>query len=95
MMGMSIPYEATGRTQQKLRTRRALIDAARALIAGGATPTVEEAALLRMQHEKLQAYKFKKGRGCLHCRETGYSGRKEYVTHAVEGKCKLVQIANA
>jgi general secretion pathway protein E len=39
------------------------------------TPTVEEAALLRMQHEKLQAYRFKKGRGCLHCRETGYSGR--------------------
>jgi general secretion pathway protein E len=39
------------------------------------TPTVEEAALLRMQHEKLQAYRFKKGKGCLHCRETGYSGR--------------------
>ena len=41
---MSIPYEATGRTQQKSRTRRALIDAARALIADGATPTVEQAA---------------------------------------------------
>jgi general secretion pathway protein E len=38
-------------------------------------PTIEEASLLRMQHEKLQAYRFKKGRGCLHCRETGYSGR--------------------
>jgi AcrR family transcriptional regulator len=43
-MGMSIPYEASGRTQQKQRTRRTLIDAARALIAAGATPTVEEAA---------------------------------------------------
>jgi type II secretory ATPase GspE/PulE/Tfp pilus assembly ATPase PilB-like protein len=38
-------------------------------------PTVEEAAVLRMAHEKLQQYRFKRGRGCLHCRETGYSGR--------------------
>ena len=38
-------------------------------------PTAEEAALLRMPHEKLQQYRFKRGRGCLHCRETGYSGR--------------------
>lgn len=43
-MGMSIPYIETGRTGQKLRTRNALIDAARALIARGITPTVEEAA---------------------------------------------------
>jgi AcrR family transcriptional regulator len=43
-MGMSIPYEATGRTRQKLRTRSALVDAARALIDKGITPTVEEAA---------------------------------------------------
>src|SRR5262249_6332598 len=41
---MSMPYEATGRTAQKARTRRALIDAARALIANGVTPTVEDAA---------------------------------------------------
>jgi AcrR family transcriptional regulator len=43
-MDMSIPYESTGRTAQKLRTRNALIDAARALIAIGVTPTVEDAA---------------------------------------------------
>jgi AcrR family transcriptional regulator len=43
-MDMSIPYEAIGRVQQKQRTRRALVDAARALIDAGATPTVEEAA---------------------------------------------------
>lgn len=41
---MSIPYESTGRTAQKMRTRNALIDAARKLIAAGITPTVEEAA---------------------------------------------------
>jgi AcrR family transcriptional regulator len=43
-MDMSIPYEATGRTQQKHRTRKALIEAARTLIDAGETPTVEEAA---------------------------------------------------
>lgn len=41
---MSIPYELTGRRQQKARTRNALIDAARELLAQGVTPTVEEAA---------------------------------------------------
>jgi AcrR family transcriptional regulator len=41
---MSIPYELTGRTQQKARTRNALTAAARELLASGATPTVEQAA---------------------------------------------------
>jgi AcrR family transcriptional regulator len=43
-MGMSIPYELNGRIDQKRRTREALIAAARALVAEGATPTVEGAA---------------------------------------------------
>ena len=43
-MGMSIPYELTGRTNQKTRTRAALLDAARALLAEGVSPTVEQAA---------------------------------------------------
>ena len=43
-MGMSIPYERTGRTKQKARTRRALIEAARGILAEGRTPTVEDAA---------------------------------------------------
>ncbi len=38
-------------------------------------PTAEEATLLRMDPEKLKEYKFRRGRGCLHCRQTGYSGR--------------------
>jgi AcrR family transcriptional regulator len=42
---MSTPYELTGRTQQKRRTRDALVAAARDLVArGGAAPTVEAAA---------------------------------------------------
>lgn len=43
-MVMSIPYEAVGRTQQKQRTRTALLDAARELIVQGVEPTVDAAA---------------------------------------------------
>ena len=41
---MSIAYESAGRTHQKQRTRQALIDAARELMARGITPKVDEAA---------------------------------------------------
>ena len=41
---MDVPYLHTGRTSQKVRTRDALIAAARQLLAEGATPTVEAAA---------------------------------------------------
>lgn len=43
-MSMSIPYERTGRTSQKARTRAAILDAARELLGEGVTPTVEQAA---------------------------------------------------
>ena len=43
-MSMSISYEETGRTSQKARTRDALVDGARQLLADGVTPTVEQAA---------------------------------------------------
>ena len=41
---MAMPYEQTGRRNQKARTREALVAAARELLATGVTPTVEEAA---------------------------------------------------
>jgi AcrR family transcriptional regulator len=41
---MDVPYLHKGRTNQKARTRDALIAAARQLLAEGATPTVEAAA---------------------------------------------------
>ncbi len=43
-MTMSIPYELTGRVDQKRRTREALVGAVRDLVADGETPTVEGAA---------------------------------------------------
>ena len=41
---MDVPYLRAGRTSQKLRTRDALIAAARQLLAEGVIPTIEEAA---------------------------------------------------
>jgi AcrR family transcriptional regulator len=41
---MSTPYELSGRTRQKQRTRIALVTAARELVARGETPTVDGAA---------------------------------------------------
>jgi AcrR family transcriptional regulator len=41
---MEVPYLQTGRTNQKARTREALISAARRLLARGVTPTLEAAA---------------------------------------------------
>ncbi len=43
-MSMSISYVETGRTGQKARTRDALVAAARRVMDGGDTPTVEQAA---------------------------------------------------
>lgn len=44
MKVMSTSYEQGGRSAQKARTRAALVRAARDLVAGGVTPTVEDAA---------------------------------------------------
>jgi general secretion pathway protein E len=39
-------------------------------------PTPEETVLFRpLPPEKVLSQRFKRGRGCLHCRQTGYSGR--------------------
>jgi AcrR family transcriptional regulator len=56
-MVMSIPYEQAGRRQQKARTRQALVDAARTLVSGGLTPTVEEAAA-KARISRTTAYRY-------------------------------------
>jgi AcrR family transcriptional regulator len=56
-MGMSIPYERSGRTRQKSRTRDALVTATRELIAEGLTPTVESAAA-RAEISRTTAYRY-------------------------------------
>ncbi len=41
---MAVPYEKTGRTAQKSRTRDALVEATRTLLGEGQTPNVEDSA---------------------------------------------------
>jgi AcrR family transcriptional regulator len=50
-------YEQTGRTRQKARTRAALVDAARELLAEGIPPTVEQAAE-RAEISRTTAYRY-------------------------------------
>jgi AcrR family transcriptional regulator len=57
MMSMSVPYEATGRTRQKARTRAAMVAATSAFLAEGLTPTVEEAAE-RADVSRTTAYRY-------------------------------------
>lgn len=44
MMDMEVPYERSGRRNQKARTRVALVDAARTLLGRGVVPTVDDVA---------------------------------------------------
>jgi AcrR family transcriptional regulator len=54
---MSTPYEVTGRTDQKRRTRAALVAGARDQVAAGLTPTVEGAAA-RAGVSRTAAYRY-------------------------------------
>lgn len=56
-MDMSIPYELHGRTRQKARTRAALVEAARGLLADGVSPTVDQAAE-RAEIGRTTAYRY-------------------------------------
>jgi AcrR family transcriptional regulator len=56
-MGMSIPYELTGRVRQKARTRTAMVAATRTLLAEGVSPTVEQAAE-RAEISRTTAYRY-------------------------------------
>src|SRR6185436_2285207 len=38
-------------------------------------PTEAEAAAMKIPFDKLKPYRFRRGKGCLHCRETGYIDR--------------------
>jgi AcrR family transcriptional regulator len=57
MKTSAIPYELTGRTRQKARTRKALVSAARQLLAEGVMPTVEQAAD-RAEISRTTAYRY-------------------------------------
>jgi AcrR family transcriptional regulator len=54
---MAVPYEATGRTGQKSRTRQALVEATRELLGDGLSPQVEDAAA-RAGISRTTAYRY-------------------------------------
>jgi type II secretory ATPase GspE/PulE/Tfp pilus assembly ATPase PilB-like protein len=39
------------------------------------SPEPDEASALKMPMDKLTSYRFRRGKGCIHCRQTGYFGR--------------------
>lgn len=57
MVTMSTPYELGGRTHQKARTRAAMLQATRALLAEGVTPSVEAVAE-RARVSRTTAYRY-------------------------------------
>jgi AcrR family transcriptional regulator len=57
MEAVSTHYELTGRTQQKARTREALVQATRELLAEGGNPTVEQTAD-RARVSRTTAYRY-------------------------------------
>ena len=61
---MSTAYELEGRTAQKQRTRAALVDAARAQVAQGLSPTVEDAAAAA-SISRATAYRYFPNQGAL------------------------------
>lgn len=64
MKPMSTGYESEGRTAQKQRTRAALIEAARRLLADGSVPTVDEAATVA-RISRTTAYRYFSSQGAL------------------------------
>jgi AcrR family transcriptional regulator len=54
---MPVPYQHTGRVQQKARTLEALVQATRELLGSGVTPTIEDAAA-RAAVSRTTAYRY-------------------------------------
>lgn len=61
---MAVPYERSGRVRQKARTRQALLEATRRLMADGTAPTVEQAAAAAGV-SRTSAYRYFPSRGAL------------------------------
>jgi AcrR family transcriptional regulator len=57
VMSRAVPYEDSGRTAQKRRTRDALVQAARELIAAGVAPSLEQVAS-RASISRTTAYRY-------------------------------------
>ena len=61
-------------------------------------PSAEEATALGLPSDKLASQRFKAGKGCIHCRQTGFTGRDgifEVMPFSEELKALVMQRANS
>ncbi len=60
------------------------------------TPTSEEALALQVPYEKIANIRFRRGNGCIHCRQTGYIGRSSvFEVMPISSKIRKLVIAQA
>lgn len=62
---------------------------------GEAHPRITLVCLVKFREPGVRAMTLTLPSVFMRVTETGYSGRKEFITHAVEGKCKVVLQQNA
>ena len=60
------------------------------------TPTSEEGLALQVPYEKIANLRFRRGNGCIHCRQTGYIGRSSvFEVMPISSKIRKLVIAQA
>ena len=60
------------------------------------TPTSEEALALQVPYEKIANLCFRRGSGCIHCRQTGYIGRSSvFEIMPISSKIRKLVVARA
>ena len=60
------------------------------------TPTSEEALALQVPYEKIANLRFRRGNGCIHCRQTGYIGRSSvFEVMPISSKIRKLVVARA
>ena len=58
------------------------------------TPTSEEGLALQVPYEKIANLRFRRGNGCIHCRQTGYIGRSSvFEVMPISSKIRKLVIA--
>jgi general secretion pathway protein E len=60
------------------------------------SPTPDEALALQVPYEKIAQFRFRRGKGCIHCRQTGYFGRSGiFEVMPISSKIRKLIIAQA
>ncbi|HEX9723620.1 MAG TPA: ATPase, T2SS/T4P/T4SS family, partial [Vicinamibacteria bacterium] len=60
------------------------------------SPTPDEALALQVPYERIAQFRFRRGKGCIHCRQTGYFGRSGvFEVMPISSKIRKLVIAQA